>query len=300
MTGTLLPSLANFYDTYSTKFKKPMMISETGAVHHLNADWSENTPGPDAITIKLPWWRQFLNVTFFQTFPKLKMVCLYEMVEPGADYEKGLWLDYQVANASKPDLLNEFLNELQNIDGEFKWASTNGNETTWVSPNGRRGPDHGNTDDGSRVTRVALATLVLLPVLVVGVLAGIAIRKRWKRNHGGGDLEGAGGGQGGHSRSASTDGSESGKGSVVEEEVDDSDTIINFDMGELGPPRTPGSRTVSMQSLPEGALDSRAVSRAGMENERGLEIDEIDADQARRGSREPSAWRDSDPETRTL
>ncbi|KAJ3041498.1 hypothetical protein HDV00_009294 [Rhizophlyctis rosea] len=304
ITGTLLPSLSNFYNTYAVNYKKPMMISETGAVHHLNADYSD-TAGPDAVTIKKTWWGQFFNTTFMQTFPRLKMVCLYEIIDQGTDYEQGLWLDYQNANSSKMDVFTEFMNDLMTVDDGVVWAKPNGNATTWVKPEGSWGNGGGGKqDDNSRVTRVALATLVLLPLLVVGVLAGMAIRKRMRKKRRereaglGGDVEGA---SRLHARGFSSGSeSESGKGEVVEEEVDDSDTIINFEMAELGPGSPASRRTSADRPLSSVGVGGGGVAsnRSSVDTRMGeAEVEEIDADRERRNA---SPWRDADPETRTL
>src|SRR4051812_24494074 len=70
--GQNIASLSNFYEQYTVHRRKPMMIAETGAVHHLKSDWTD-APLADAITIKQAWWRQYLNSTFITTFPNLRM-----------------------------------------------------------------------------------------------------------------------------------------------------------------------------------------------------------------------------------
>ncbi|KAJ3052633.1 hypothetical protein HK097_005944 [Rhizophlyctis rosea] len=295
ITGANLPSLSNFYKTYVNDKKKPMMIAETGAVHHLKADGTP-TDGPDAVTIKQTWWRQFLNVTFMQQFPRLKMVCFYEAVEPGTDYEGGLYLDYANTNDTKPDVLSEFLNDLSTIEGEFRWAGATANVSTWEPPNGGRGWEE-QPDEGSKITKVALACLVLLPVLIVGVMAGVAMHKRWKRKKQEAGLE-AGTGHG--SRPGSINGSEAGKASVDMEDVDDSDTIINFEMTELDSPSRSPRNGSPLPGVGVGNAAEAAPRRASV-----VEMEELDADRERErlglGSRASgSAWRDSDPETRTL
>ncbi|KAJ3281142.1 hypothetical protein HK104_000180 [Borealophlyctis nickersoniae] len=275
LVGTRLASRSNFYNEYSINRGKPMMIAETGAVHHLRLDGS-TTPGPDAVTIKQTWWRQYLNATFLSEFSQLKMICLYEVIDVGVRDEDGLLLDFQVANQTKADVLNSFLEDLETVQESFVWARATANDTTWEPPTSQGGDRGSDSGDGG-VTRAALSAVVIFPIVVVAGLASFAVWKR-RRMQAAGDLEER------RTESPSPSSRDSrGKG-WADEEVDDSATIVNVELEEVG------DRSVVGEDEIEEIRTSR-LSDGSMGGRDGLQV--VPAV-------EGSPWRDADPETITL
>ena len=67
-------NFANFYHLYSALKNKPFSVSECAAAFHPQA-----AVGPGELAIKQAWWRQtFSNVTFFATYPNIKLMALFE------------------------------------------------------------------------------------------------------------------------------------------------------------------------------------------------------------------------------
>jgi hypothetical protein len=69
----------NFYETYCIQKNKPMAISETAAAFHLNTPLG---PGVGELATKQSWWQQYItNKEFWETFPKIKLLCLFEFAK---------------------------------------------------------------------------------------------------------------------------------------------------------------------------------------------------------------------------
>ena len=86
-----IPRKPDFYQIYSQSKQKPMAISETGAVHHLNSDMSD-TSGPSSVSIKSNWWSQFMtNSTFLDLHPNIRLISLNEYILPGSGPEDGIY-----------------------------------------------------------------------------------------------------------------------------------------------------------------------------------------------------------------
>ncbi|KAI8914460.1 glycoside hydrolase superfamily [Gorgonomyces haynaldii] len=114
LTGTPAPPPAettaygrfNFYDLFCVQHDKPFLLTETGATVHMWVNITEEQamnhsiaglvnpiPRSDAqsrATIKQAWWRQFLNATFIQRYPKFKGVSTFEFIK----YEESTWRDF--------------------------------------------------------------------------------------------------------------------------------------------------------------------------------------------------------------
>ena len=73
---------STIYDRFALQYNKPMMISETGAAHHqagLADPADASAPVPAELDVKRGWWTQFLtNKTFLETYPQIKLFCLFE------------------------------------------------------------------------------------------------------------------------------------------------------------------------------------------------------------------------------
>jgi hypothetical protein len=75
------------------------LISETGATIHLwvqpkapslVASLPANTDSQSRIAIKQGWWRQFINSTFVETFPRIKGFTFFEFIK----FEETTWRDF--------------------------------------------------------------------------------------------------------------------------------------------------------------------------------------------------------------
>ncbi|KAI8907794.1 glycoside hydrolase superfamily [Gorgonomyces haynaldii] len=100
----------NFYEMFcgsgaggqpvsKSKGGKPFMITETGSTIHLSVDGPNATDAPtrplnaDAesrVPIKQTWWRQMLNETFLNQFPKIKGISTFEFIK----HEETSWRDF--------------------------------------------------------------------------------------------------------------------------------------------------------------------------------------------------------------
>ncbi|KAJ3037647.1 hypothetical protein HDV00_001452 [Rhizophlyctis rosea] len=63
-----------------SKGGKPFMITETGGTYHMYIT-GQTGPAPDGVgrvAIKQAWWRQFLNKTFLNAYPKVKAISTFE------------------------------------------------------------------------------------------------------------------------------------------------------------------------------------------------------------------------------
>ncbi|KAI9098626.1 glycoside hydrolase superfamily [Phlyctochytrium arcticum] len=187
LQGKNSPSLIDFYDTYARTRNKPVMLAETGAVFHLSAQSRQPTSKtPTELATKRAWWTQFLNPAFRSTFPKLKLISLYEAVDSGQGPEAGTLLDYRVTNAT----LNEFVTDLKTVAEGFIWANYTGLRTTFVpsdadDSNGTgKGKNRADDDPGSsshgEITRAVIIAAVLLPILGVAIWIAYAHYQRHK------------------------------------------------------------------------------------------------------------------------
>lgn len=69
----------NYYQRYCVEKQKPMSISETAAAFHTN---TPKGPGVGELATKQSWWRQYItNKEFWQQFPKIKLVCMFEFTK---------------------------------------------------------------------------------------------------------------------------------------------------------------------------------------------------------------------------
>ena len=72
---------------------KPFIVTETGATFHLALTVPSLAPvpeGPGRASIKRVWWREFLNSTFLELYPKLKAVSTFEFIK----FEEETWRDF--------------------------------------------------------------------------------------------------------------------------------------------------------------------------------------------------------------
>ncbi|KNC96830.1 uncharacterized protein SPPG_07664 [Spizellomyces punctatus DAOM BR117] len=106
----------NFYQTYSgatSQFKKPMIISETGAAFHtyLIANNAPVPAGAGNLPVKQAFWRQFMtNATFLAAHPNLKGICLFEFEKA----EETTWRDFRITNDT--NILSAFVQDINQPD----------------------------------------------------------------------------------------------------------------------------------------------------------------------------------------
>ncbi|KAJ2996258.1 hypothetical protein HDV02_006655 [Globomyces sp. JEL0801] len=87
-----------------SKGGKPFMISESAATIHLSVTKVNQVTGEEYTVvpgrkdpesramIKQAWWRQMINATFLETFPKIKGMSLFEFIK----YEENTWRDFTI------------------------------------------------------------------------------------------------------------------------------------------------------------------------------------------------------------
>jgi hypothetical protein len=121
-----------------SKGGKPFIVTETGSTFHLakldNNYWYSLDKGPGRVAIKQAWWRQYLNSTFLDTYPKLKGVCTFEFTK----FEETTWRDFASmgdtgtginspfgndAGAMDGPVLNALKQDLASLESRIIWAS---------------------------------------------------------------------------------------------------------------------------------------------------------------------------------
>lgn len=121
-----------------SKGGKPFMVTETGSTFHLAKKegnyWYSLNPGPGRVDIKRAWWRQYLNTTFLQMYPKFKGVSTFEFTK----FEESTWRDFtnmgdtgtginspfgNDAGPSNGPVLEALKQDLANVETNIQWAT---------------------------------------------------------------------------------------------------------------------------------------------------------------------------------
>ncbi|TPX57565.1 hypothetical protein PhCBS80983_g03719 [Powellomyces hirtus] len=233
-------SKTDFYDRYAAQKGKPFMLAETAAVYLRNKTGSQAIPAgdPAEVATKRAWWSQYMAPTFTNSFPLLKMICLWDMQEEGEQAQSNLYLDYRVTNRT----VNEFAADLKASQGSFIWGNATGFRTTYVpadafknptlppGPPSGPGPDDGNGSDNggaaSRLPQAAILAMFIVPFTSVGCWFAFAIFRfrRARRAAAAAALEAE------NAPPSPDNGSEKGdegEDAAEVESVDDSATIVN-------------------------------------------------------------------------
>lgn len=102
---------AGFYQTYCASKGKPMMIAETNAAYHVNSP-----SGSGELAIKQAFWKQYItNPSFLNSFPKIKLICLFEFSKTEDVLPNGQpdLRDFRITNNS--NIKNAFLSDFSGI-----------------------------------------------------------------------------------------------------------------------------------------------------------------------------------------
>ncbi|KAJ3415149.1 hypothetical protein HDV05_005429 [Chytridiales sp. JEL 0842] len=105
----------NFYKMFSTPetHDKPFMLSETGGAFHIASSVTGPIdPGPGHMAVVQSYWRSYLaNATFWEEFPRLKHISLFEFKKPLHQADEEILRDYRVT--FDPTCLEAFKADLQ-------------------------------------------------------------------------------------------------------------------------------------------------------------------------------------------
>jgi hypothetical protein len=100
-----------------SKGGKPFIVTETGATYHLAKKdelyWFSLKEGPGRVAIKQTWWRQYLNSTFLNMYPKLKAVSTFEFTK----FEETTWRDFTNMGDTGTGINSPFGNDAGPSDG---------------------------------------------------------------------------------------------------------------------------------------------------------------------------------------
>lgn len=118
LNGGLVINYFNFYSTYCASKNKPCALSESGAAYHVN---TTITGGSSQSDIQGAWFGDALtNTTFLSTFPKIKMINLYEFqVVQDSFYDLR---DFRIS--MDPTTRTNFLNAFPGVAGNYLLAAS--------------------------------------------------------------------------------------------------------------------------------------------------------------------------------
>jgi hypothetical protein len=95
---------------------KPFMVTETGSTFHVAYDGppvSVPDVGEGRVAVKQAWWRQFLNATLLNKYPKLKAVCTFEF----SKHEETTFRDFTNFGDTGTGAQSVFGNDCGPLDG---------------------------------------------------------------------------------------------------------------------------------------------------------------------------------------
>jgi hypothetical protein len=159
---------------------KPFFISESSATvflainNNMTGNWlrANNTSPEFRVRMKQNWWRQLLNATFLEKFPKIKGLSFFEFVK----YEETSWRDFTIlgkgteinsifgndAGDLNGPVLEAFRNDIRgDIGNLIKWGSAKATTTT-AAPAPTKSSDSIAVD----VSKFALTVFGIVSVLV--------------------------------------------------------------------------------------------------------------------------------------
>jgi len=199
MTGCNGISQFNFYRMFAgdgsgaiprpaTAGGKPMIITETAATVHVAGITFDGTPhfippmqDPESrAQIKRAWWRQILNETFLNTYPKIKAVSFFEFFK----FEEATWRDFSILGGDG-NLTSPYGDDGSAMNGATLRAfqqdmrGSLGNLIHWADP-GKVGqlvgsavppvvgsnPNPGSKNDASTISSLASSLLSLLAFII--------------------------------------------------------------------------------------------------------------------------------------
>jgi hypothetical protein len=109
LLGTYQGKLPNFYQEYSVRHGKPLVVPETAAFYNTEQ------PGPDPLSVKQAWWRQVFAAT--TQFPKLKCINWFDELKRESEAQNSL-IDWRVS--ADPSIRAAFVGDFQavRVDGK--------------------------------------------------------------------------------------------------------------------------------------------------------------------------------------
>ncbi|KAJ3415219.1 hypothetical protein HDV05_005359 [Chytridiales sp. JEL 0842] len=106
------------YD-FCTTYNKPMLMAEGGSAFHESLNNQPLPPGPGRLAVLRSFWSTFLNPTFLDKYPKLKMFVFFEYVKRNEDAQ-GIDNDYRIS--VYPEVVQAFRGDLGALGGRVVWA----------------------------------------------------------------------------------------------------------------------------------------------------------------------------------
>ncbi|KAJ3378310.1 hypothetical protein HDU84_007687 [Entophlyctis sp. JEL0112] len=126
----VLGSNISFYRDYAVAYNKPFVISEGGGAFQLQYSLDGNVtavdPGPGRTEMVMGFWRSnIFNVTFRETYPRLKMAIVFEMWKNETESQYVTQRDYRVSvDISARAAFTSALKDLDDAEIVL-WASSN-------------------------------------------------------------------------------------------------------------------------------------------------------------------------------
>ncbi|CAD6574881.1 MAG: hypothetical protein CYPHOPRED_005532 [Cyphobasidiales sp. Tagirdzhanova-0007] len=109
-----------WYDTYcANTTNQACMFAESGAAYH---DEITGYQGVSQVSLKQSWWQGCLtNASFFESFPRMKLMMQFEFQKNESDSGASDHRDYRLTNNS--EVLSAFQTDLANASSLYTWAN---------------------------------------------------------------------------------------------------------------------------------------------------------------------------------
>lgn len=116
-------SVTPFYSTYCSNVSRPCAFSEAGTAYHVNTT-STDGDGVGQLALEQDWWRSiYTNASFFEEYPWLKMVQLFEFEKVENDETYYEERDYRLTYNStvRESFLADISSEVPDL---YQWATS--------------------------------------------------------------------------------------------------------------------------------------------------------------------------------
>jgi hypothetical protein len=167
----------NFYQDYSERFDKPMMISDTGAFFYRRSLPNlPPLPGISELELKSAWWDQLLSLP--KQFRKIKMISFSDIRLTESHQDSTYFLDARFT--TNTTIFESFQKAIGLLSGAVVWASAS-DIVSW--PNNFTIPRAVSPEDSTNLQNLIILSILPIPVITVVVwLLIVSFRQLRARN----------------------------------------------------------------------------------------------------------------------